>query len=54
MFFNEIEEICELEKINPKTKLSIIEAMAKKELQIIISIGWQLNVNLLSLVTYNI
>ena len=35
MFFNEIEEICELEKINPKTKLNIIEAMSKKELQII-------------------
>ena len=35
MFFKEIEEVCELENINPKTKLNIIEAMSKNELQII-------------------
>ncbi len=34
-FFREIEEVCELETIKPKTKLSIIEAISKKELQII-------------------
>ena len=34
-FFEEIEKVCELETIKPKTKLSIIDAMSKKELQII-------------------
>lgn len=34
-FFEEIEKICELERIKTKTKLSIIQAMSKGELEII-------------------